>query len=281
MTSVVRSDTADLYDRIAASYEVWWAPVIAPAALHLLDLVAPTVEDRPSAHVVDVGAGTGTLARAAVARWPEVVATAIDPSPGMLSVGRTAAGRTLPSSARRRLRWRTGMAEQLPLDDGSADVVVSSFALQHLHSRIAALREAYRVLRPGGTVAVVTWLTPDPPFEPRDQYKAVLHDLQLARPATREVYRPFRSTASGAALVRRAGFLRTRAHPGLVEKQWTLDAYVACTLESEDWEFIETLDAPTRARLEASWRERLAGLDPSAFCYGDPIAYVTGRRPPD
>ncbi len=66
--------------------------VIAPAALHLLDLVAPTVEDRPSAHVVDVGVGTDTLARAAVARWLEVVATAIDPSPGMLSAGVAAVG---------------------------------------------------------------------------------------------------------------------------------------------------------------------------------------------
>lgn len=143
--------------------------------------------------------------------WPEVAATAVDPSPGMLAVGRAAAGRTLSSSAGRRLRWRTGTAEQLPLDDGSADIVVSSFAFQHLRSRIAALGEAYRVLRPGGTV-VVTWLTPDPPFEPRDQYKAVLHDFQLVRPATREVYRPFRSTASAAALVRRTGsYAHTRS----------------------------------------------------------------------
>jgi len=66
MTAVALAETADLYDRIAAGYQEWWAPVIAPAALHLLDLVAPTVADRPRARLVDVGAGTGTLARAAV-----------------------------------------------------------------------------------------------------------------------------------------------------------------------------------------------------------------------
>jgi len=47
MTAVALAETADLYDRIAAGYQEWWAPVIAPAALHLLDLVAPTVADRP------------------------------------------------------------------------------------------------------------------------------------------------------------------------------------------------------------------------------------------
>jgi len=279
MTAVALAETADLYDRIAAGYQEWWAAVIEPAALHLLDLVAPTVADRPRGRLVDVGAGTGTLARAAVARWPGFRATAIDPSPGMLATGQREAARTLGSPAARRLTWHIGTAERLPLADGSADVVVSSFAFQYLRSRIAALREAYRVLRPGGTVAVATWLAADWPFEPWDLYKTVIGELELERSATDEVYRPFRSEASAAALVRRAGFRRAHASPGLVEKQWTLDAYVACTFEAEDRDFVAGLDDPTRERLEALWRERLVRLEPSAFAYRDPIVYVTGRRP--
>ncbi len=279
MSSAALSETADLYDRIAAGYQKWWAPVIAPAALYLLDLVAPTVADRPNARLVDVGAGTGTLARAAVARWPSIRVTAVDPAPGMLAVGEREATRTLASSDAERLDWRTGTAGRLPLVAGSADAVVSSFVFQYLRSRVAALREAYRVLRPGGTVAVVTWLAADLPFEPWDLYEAVIGELGLERPASRSVYRPLRSESAAAALVRRAGFRQAHASSGFVEKQWTLDDYVATTFEAEDCDFAATLDAPTRARLEALWRERLARLEPSAFLYRDPIIYVTGRRP--
>lgn len=52
---MAQSGTVDRYDRIAVGYQRWWAPVIAPAALRLLDLVASTVVGRPGAHVVDVG----------------------------------------------------------------------------------------------------------------------------------------------------------------------------------------------------------------------------------
>jgi ubiquinone/menaquinone biosynthesis C-methylase UbiE len=273
------SETADLYDRIAAAYQEWWAPVIAPAALHLLDLVAATLSERPHGHVVDVGAGTGTLARAAVASWPAIRVTAVDPSRRMIATGRREATRTLAPSDARRIDWQAGTAERLPLADDSADVVVSSFVYQYLRSRSAALREAHRVLRPGGAVAVVTWLASDWPFEPWDLYGAVIRELGLQRGATGEVHRPFRSEASAAPRVRRAGFRRARAFVGTVEKQWTLDDYVTTTFESEDRDFVAALDGPTRERLDALWRERLARLEPAAFLYRDPIVYVTGRRP--
>jgi SAM-dependent methyltransferase len=270
----------DLYDRDAARYQEWWAPVIAPAALHLLDLVAPAVTDRPHARVVDVGAGTGTLARAAVARWPGLRVTAVDPSQGMLAVGQAEAARTLRRAESDRLEWRTGVAGRLPLGDGTADAVVSSFAFQYLPSRVAALREAHRVLRPGGIVAVVTWLAADWPFVPWDRYVDVIHELGLERPAGGAcVTRPFRSPSSAAALVRRAGFRQAHGSPGTVEKDWTLDDYVATTFESEDRDFVAALDPSVRGRLEARWRDLLAELEPTAFHYRDPIVYVTGRRP--
>ncbi len=273
------TETADHYDRVAAGYQEWWAPVIAPAALRLLDLVAPAVDGRADAAIVDVGSGTGTLARAAVARWPDARLTAVDPSPGMLATGRSEATRTLAPSAAGRLDWRLGTAERLPLADDCADAVVSSFAFQRMRSRAAGLREAYRVLRPGGMVAVVTWLAADRPFEPRDLYLAVIRELGLERPASGGVHRPFRNESSAAALVRRAGFRRARAFGGTVEKRWTPDAYVACMFAAEDHDFVATLDDPTRDRLEALWRERLSRLEASAFRYRDPIIYVVGGRP--
>ena len=279
MTGTPLSDTAELYDRIAPTYRRWWAPVIAPAALRLLDLVDEVVSARPRAVIVDVGAGTGTLARDAVARWPAARAIAVDASQGMLDEGRSEAGRTLPASRRRRLRWMRGAAEQLPLPDQSADIVVSSFTLQYLPSRIAALREAYRVLRPGGAVAAVTWMAGGRPFEPWRILDELIRELKLDRPDEEGVDRPFLSLPSAAALVRRAGFRRVHAAEGVVDYQWFPDDFLACAVQFEEQALFESLDPSARSRLLGLWRTRLERLGPPDLHYRDPVGYVTGTRP--
>ncbi len=272
------TSTQALYDRIAPGYHRWWAPVIEPAALRLLDLVAPVVDDRREAILVDVGAGTGPLARAAVARWPRVTAIAVDPSGGMLDLGRAEAETTLGRSALRRLGWVTGVAERLPVEDGSADVVVSSFVFQYLRSRAAALREAHRILRPGGAVAVVTWLDNDMQFVPWRLLGELLDELHIPRPPSSETAL-FRSLPSAATLLRRAGFRAVRATSGLVEHQWTLDAFMHCAWEAEELELLDSLDDDTRGQLDRLWRERLARLPEIELRYRDLVAYVMGERP--
>jgi ubiquinone/menaquinone biosynthesis C-methylase UbiE len=182
------SDVAALYDRIALSYQRWWAPVITRY------VAAPrprrTRRGGPSGAVIVDGVRNGYLARAAVARWPEVRAIAVDPSTGMLDVGRAEAERTLEPPARRRIKWTIGAAERLPVDDGAADAVVSSFTLQYLRNRGAALREAYRILRPGGAIAVVTWLASDWPFAPNQLLGALLDELHIGRPPSSETVVP-------------------------------------------------------------------------------------------
>lgn len=103
--------------------------------------------------VLDVGCGTGVLARAAVHRLRgtgQVVG--LDPNDGMLSVARRASAT---------VEWRTGVAEALPFDDATFDRVVSQFALMFFTDRQAALAEMARVLAPGGRLAVATWASLD------------------------------------------------------------------------------------------------------------------------
>src|SRR5258708_19063102 len=72
------------YDRIADGYAKHWGPVIRPAAESVLDL-APLLA-AGSARLLDIGTGTGTLALAALQRFPPIVATGIDPSSAMLQI---------------------------------------------------------------------------------------------------------------------------------------------------------------------------------------------------
>ena len=97
-----------------------------------------------NARVVDVGAGTGKLTRAVLATKPESV-TAVDPDPLMLAKLHA----VLPD-----VPVLEGTAENLPLDDNSADAVVLGQAW-HWVDPVAGSREIGRVLRPGGVLGLI------------------------------------------------------------------------------------------------------------------------------
>jgi SAM-dependent methyltransferase len=98
--------------------------------------------------VVDLGAGTGKLTRSLVALGHRV--TAVEPLEEMLAQLRHAVPRATAVQ---------GSAEEIPLPDGSADVVTCAQAF-HWFDHAAALSEMARVLRPGGRLALV-WNTRD------------------------------------------------------------------------------------------------------------------------
>ena len=100
------------------------------------------------ARVVEVGCGSGAVARALAGR-PEVgEVVGVDPSPVFLARARELAG-DLPG-----LSFVEGDARALPFDAGFADVVVCHTLLCHVPEPAAALAEAWRILRPGGRLAV-------------------------------------------------------------------------------------------------------------------------------
>ena len=96
--------------------------------------------------VVDVGCGTGRFTHPFAERFTGRV-IGIDPSAKMLE-----GARNKPTNGR--VEFRQAPAEQLPLDDGSADVVFMSMMLHHLDDRARAARESRRVLRRGGCLCV-------------------------------------------------------------------------------------------------------------------------------
>ena len=120
------TDQADRYDRIALGYARWWAPIIAPQAVSLLDRLEPAIA-AGAKRVVDIGTGTGTLAIAALRRWPGIDVVGIDASSGMADVAAAEADRLLGPADRRRFMTRVAFADDLPFPDASFDVAMSSF----------------------------------------------------------------------------------------------------------------------------------------------------------
>lgn len=105
----------------------------------------------PGMRVLDVGTGTGVIAREAMdLAGRDGHVTAIDPSQPMLAVARRRGVTDL----------RVGTADALPFDDREYDMVTMGYALRHVDDLITLFRELYRVLRPDGILLVLEQTPP-------------------------------------------------------------------------------------------------------------------------
>lgn len=106
---------------------------------------------RDGERVVDIGSGAGMDSLlAARAVGPSGAVVGVDMTPAMLERARRAAeGAGLDN-----VEFREGLAEELPVPDGWADLVISNGVLNLVPDKTAAYREVARVLRPGGRIQI-------------------------------------------------------------------------------------------------------------------------------
>lgn len=103
-----------------------------------------------TASLLDLGTGTGDLARDALSQFPKAKIIAADFTLEMMRVGQ----QTSP------LNFSTADALKLPFDDSSFDAVVSGFLMRNVIDLNEALREQYRVLKNGGRVVILDTTRP-------------------------------------------------------------------------------------------------------------------------
>src|SRR5437868_4350228 len=140
MDSTATSPIVARYDADAADYDRYWGPVLEETARRLLDYVEPFVAKRGGElRVLEVGAGTGALLLAALERWPRAEFIATEPARGMLELARQRVLAGRPDESR--VTFMPGHADGLPVAAESVDLVISSFVLQLVPDRLAALRE--------------------------------------------------------------------------------------------------------------------------------------------
>lgn len=151
---MARHRDIEAFDDRAASYEIGWRGDlhhrIADRTAEIAMATAPA-----SLRILDVGCGTGYLLRKLAEGYPDAVElVGIDPAPRMIAEAKAAAA-GFP-----RLAFTTGVAERLPFENWTFDLIVSSTSFDHWADQRAGLAELARVMAPGGHLVLTDLFSP-------------------------------------------------------------------------------------------------------------------------
>jgi demethylmenaquinone methyltransferase / 2-methoxy-6-polyprenyl-1,4-benzoquinol methylase len=113
--------------------------------------------------VLDVASGTAAVAIELARRSPSRQVVGIDQSTEMLATGRARVERAGLAS---RIELREGRAEELPFADAAFDALTFTYLLRYVDDPAATMHELVRVVRPGGTVAMLEFGLPHGGWRP-------------------------------------------------------------------------------------------------------------------
>jgi SAM-dependent methyltransferase len=145
-----------------------WAEAQEPVQRPMYEAVFDALNIGRGTRLLDIGCGAGGALVIARERGAEVAG--LDAAQSLVAVAR----RRLPGA-----RIEVGEMEELPFPDAAFDVVTAFNAFQFAGDGARAVREAARVCRPGGTVAVLIWR----PREESDIPRAIVPALAALMPA--------------------------------------------------------------------------------------------------
>jgi demethylmenaquinone methyltransferase/2-methoxy-6-polyprenyl-1,4-benzoquinol methylase len=142
-------EVASMFDDVAAHYDLTNDVLSLGQTRLWRKEVAKAVDARPAQKVLDLAAGTATSSQPFAAAGAYTVPC--DFSLGMLKVGK---------ERQPHMPFTAGDATKLPFRDDTFDAVTISFGLRNVQDTDAALREMYRVTKPGGRVVICEFSQP-------------------------------------------------------------------------------------------------------------------------
>ena len=108
--------------------------------------------------ILDVATGTGDFAILTAKQYADVDAiTGIDISEGMLEVGRK---KVQEKNLQQKISFKKADSESLPYADASFDAITVAFGVRNFENLELGITEMYRVLRPGGVIAIIEFSKP-------------------------------------------------------------------------------------------------------------------------
>jgi len=127
-------------------YEALFVPAVFDTwTKHLIE----GAQVNEGSHVLDIACGSGVLARHALSKSGESGrVVGVDPAPGMIA----AAKEMEPN-----IEWVLGRAEALDFEGATFDSVMSQFGMMFFQDRRKAADEMFRVMKPGGRLAIAVW----------------------------------------------------------------------------------------------------------------------------
>ena len=140
----------NMFTRIAGRYELMNRLMTAGQDLRWRKEVIQQARLTNDSYVLDIGTGTGDLAREALSQYPQSKVIAADFTLEMMRVGQK----------RGALDFSSADALHLPFGDSSFDAVVSGFLMRNVIDLQQALQEQYRVLRDGGRIVILDTTRP-------------------------------------------------------------------------------------------------------------------------
>jgi len=142
-------EVAKMFDGVAKRYDLVNDLLSLGQTKRWRKAVTKLIDPRPGMKILDMAAGPGASSEPLAKAGAEV--TSADFSHGMLDAGR---------KQRPYLNFQWADALKLPFEDNSFDLYTISFGLRNTHKTEVALKEALRVVRPGGRLVIVEFSAP-------------------------------------------------------------------------------------------------------------------------